>query len=225
MMQSNTALYGRTSFTRGDVYYLMLYQSLERSWSSSSEFSMGWKFRGHLLSVSWMLIVHHRVQGQLLSLPPQQLCHCTETLAKHYQNRKKDISRTKCVTHLVLQLTQHQSPDEADKELSARQMTWFLPIWNSSIAWWFCLPAIGWWPWDQHLETWAQGSAGHAELPGARFRPSRLRLRSLTVSEELGASPRARTPAGVQHWPTWDWHFITILREFLTSGEFRYSQD
>lgn len=76
-----------------------------------------------------------------------------------------------------------------------------------------CLPAPGRGPWDQHLETWARSSAGHAELPGAGSRPPRPRVRSLTVSEELGASPRARTPAGVQHWPTWDRHFLTVSRD------------
>lgn len=133
-VQSNIVLCGRTRFTRGGVCYLMLYQSLERCWASSGEFSVGEKFRGHLVSISWMFVVHHRLQGQLLSLPPQQLCPCKETLPKHYQNRKKDIRRTECVTHLVLQLSQHHSLNESDKELSARQITWFLPTWNSSRA-------------------------------------------------------------------------------------------
>lgn len=71
----------------------------------------------------------------------------------------------------------------------------FCPPGTVPLHGWFCLPATGWWPWEQHLETWAQGPAGHAELPGARFKPSRLRLRSLTVSEGLGASPRAKGSA------------------------------
>lgn len=64
---------------------------------------------------------------------------CKETLPKHCQDRKKDISRTEYVTHLGLKLTQHHSLDEGDKELSARQ--WFLPNWKSSIEWVFVSPS------------------------------------------------------------------------------------
>lgn len=84
-------------------------------------------------------------QGTRTAAPPASVAFvpllCKETLPKHYQDRKKDIRRTEGVTHLPSQLTQHHSLDEGDKELSAWQIMWFLPTWNSYIAWVFVSPS------------------------------------------------------------------------------------